>query len=299
VSEFLIIGPSNAGKTALLATVDHAAMDPETLHDGLEVRVYKKNAPMSRLSEMTLQTVREGRLPVVATNALEKFSFTFEVKSRRFPVSFVKPRSSIAEFTLWDGPGGSLFPTPEERGAGFDEIAHKQFREELVNALKSAEGVVLCLDSTDESRSLVMFESLPVIFGATGLADLPAKRICICLTKVDARFSDKGEGAQAAAENASALDCCHELLPRNNFGVLRNYCPKAHFAFAWTSVYGFLPSGAPNYDPAADKMARRHGDGQKGKAMDDWRPFRVLDPFVWLAGGHQRDLDVVSADQLY
>jgi hypothetical protein len=300
VSEFLIIGPSRAGKTALLATVDHAAMDPETSYDGLHVRIFAPNPAMAKLSETTRKTVRDGRLPVSANVALERFSFTLEVRSRRLPVSFLPQKKSTAQFTLWDGPGGSLFPIAEERGRDFDETAHNSFREELVTALKSAEGIVLCLDSTDESRSLVMFESLPTIFGATGLSDLPAKRVCICLTKVDAKFGDKNEGAQAAAERASARECCEELLPRANFGVLRNYCPDAQIAFGWTSVYGFLPSGLPNYDPKEDKLQRRYVPGERpSKPEDDWRPFRVLDPFVWLAGGHARDLEVVSARKLF
>jgi GTPase SAR1 family protein len=295
---YLIIGPSRAGKTGLLATLRLAALDPEASHDGLRVRLSHENEQMRKLSESALRTVREGTLPVSASSGLEQFAFRLEVQHRRLPFSFVTPNVSRADFTFWDGPGGSLFPTPEEQSVDFDETAHKTFRGELVEAMKRARGVVLCFDCMDEERSLVLFESLPVIFSDTGLSDLPASRICICLTKVDAKYAHLGAGAHAAAEQASALEACRELLPRVSFGVLQNYCPDAEFAFGWTSVYGFLPTGAPNYDPVGKRMARFHGDGQGAKAMDDWRPFRVLDPFVWLVGGHRRDLEVVRARDL-
>lgn len=299
MGKFLIIGPSRAGKTALVATMDHAVSDPETHHEDLQVRLYAPNEHMSNLSEMTRGTVRAGRLPVSSTIKLETFSFTFEVRSRMLPLSFLPAKTSTAQFTLWDGPGGSLFPTPEEQGIGFDETGHKQFRQELVAELMTAEGIVLCLDATDKSRSLVMFESLPTIFAATGLRELPAKRVCICLTKVDAMFGDMGTKARATAESEEAHTHCVKLLPRTNFGVLRNYCPGAQFAFGWTSVYGFLSSGEPNYDKVEDKLARRYDPEKDDKAMDEWRPFRVLDPFVWLASGHRGALEVMSARDLF
>jgi GTPase SAR1 family protein len=298
LSASLIIGPSQAGKTALLATLAHAALNQEEEVDRPNVHIYNQNPPMAELSERVLKTIRDGRLPVASTNELQEFTFSFKVESRALPFRFVPARASTADFALWDGPGGSLFPLPEERGADFDHAAHARFRVELVSSLKSAEGVVLCLDATDRSRSLVMFESLPRIFGETGLREIPAKRICICLTKVDKRFSTHGKDALAEAEDSSALSCCRELLPRANFGLLRNYCPSAKVAFGWTSVYGFLPDGAPNYEPAEDRLVRRHGDGGDGKPEDEWRPFRVLDPFIWLAGGHHGSLEVVTGRDL-
>lgn len=296
-SNYLIIGPSRAGKTGLLATLRLAASDPETDHDGLSVHITEENYAMSKLSDEALSTVREGTLPVSSSVGVQELTFRLEVEQRRFPFGFFKPKEIQANFRFWDGPGGSLFPTPEEKGAGYDETANRQFHAQLVDAMKTAKGLVFCFDCMDEDRSLVLFESLPRIFGDTRLAQLPATRICICLTKVDAKFANLGTRAHAAAEGENALKACRDLLPRMSFGVLYKYCRRAEFAFGWTSVYGFLPTGAPNYDPVAKRMVRYHGDGTK-KAMDDWRPFRVLDPFVWLVGGHKRDLEVIPARDL-
>src|SRR5437588_6135274 len=50
VSEYLIIGPSKAGKTALLATLEVAANDPELRDEGLRVRMTNPNENMRALS---------------------------------------------------------------------------------------------------------------------------------------------------------------------------------------------------------------------------------------------------------
>jgi hypothetical protein len=263
------------------------------------VRILDTNAKMSELVEYAQGTIRQGTLPVSATSELIEYEFTLNVNRRRVPLVPWPSERVDGRFALWDGPGGALFPSLQV-GPNVDTASFKHLRAQLVDALKSAEGLMLCLDSTDATRSLEMFETLPGIMRDTGLPVLPCKRLCVCLTKADKHFADKGTGARAAAEDTSAQAACRAILPGIIFRVLAKFCADARFGFSWTSVYGFLPSGAPNYESAGGGRLSQWNliDAGAKQTIEQWEPFRVLDPFIWLATGRARDLEVFAASEL-
>src|SRR6201999_1013008 len=98
------------------------------------------------------------------------------------------------------------FPLPGELGPTTDSVIQGEFRRLLVDALGRVKGFIFFLDCLDVSRALVMFESFPSFMAETGLSDLPCERVCICLTKADSKFADRGGEARDAIENAAARD---------------------------------------------------------------------------------------------
>lgn len=296
MGEYLVIGSSKAGKTALLSTLYHASVNPCIVGDR-RFKVAGSNPAMVSLISTAQQTIRNGRHPADSTNNVKEYEFTLEIKDRKFGL-FGTSESST--FRVWDGPGGVLFPLPEEISANFDYAAHTRFREILIEALKRADGFMLCLDTTDQQPALAMFEHLPGIMMETGLANLPCKRVCICLTKSDALFAKYGRDARRQVEAASPRMFANQtLLPIAARGTLRGFCASStRIGFGWSSVYGFLPSGEPNYDRENDGLRFRDVTRDTVEVVNNWRPFRVLDPFVFLANGDPGTLEVVKADSV-
>lgn len=299
MSDYLIIGPTKSGKTGLLATLAQASWSYELTEEGTSVRVLRPNPAMSALADLAQGTIREGMLPMSATNEVIEYEFTLHVQRRKVAFLPWPTQETEGRFSLWDGPGGALFPNPTAGGASFDIVEYRRFRDALVESLTRASGLMLCLDSTDNTRALEMFEALPGIMRDTGLATLPCKRVAVCLTKVDSRFADKGTEARATAERESPQACCRSLLPSVIFRVLSTFCADAQFGFGWTSVYGFTPDGSPNYDEANQRLAQWELTAAGANAaIERWVPFRVIDPFLWLATGTARDLEVYAAGEL-
>lgn len=292
--EFLILGPSNAGKTVLLATLSLASRHPDIIADNVRITFVDMNEPMSRLVDQAQLLISEGRLPITATLDLQEFKFTLIIRTKRLG-SWTERR---AKFTFWDGPGGSMFPQTKVDG-NTDSVVSARFRMSLVQALKKADGFILCVDSSDKKMARTMFEAFPSILMATGLSQLPCRRVCVCLTKADLRAHDDGMSVLQTLESSDPISHSLPLISKMAMGVLSNYCTTAEFGFGWTSVYGFLDDGAPNYDPTKDKLRQWSVEERdSAEVVDSWRPYGVIDPFIWIAGGDKRSLELVRGDQL-
>lgn len=302
MAEYLVIGPTKAGKTGLLAALYRATQDigDELRSEGMTVKMPTMNTPMQKLCSQGEGIVDDGRLQVQASNDLVKYEFTLEITWPRFPIPLWPRKKVQLAFTTWDGPGGSLFDTHNAQTQVFDDPNTKKFRDEQIQALRRADGFILCLDATDDSLQRVLFRTLPRIMREADMADLPCTRVVICLTKVDKLYKDRGTEAYEAAMAASAIELSRALLPKTANATLHSYCTNARFGFGSTSVFGFLPDGRPNYDPVGDRL-QFWGDMKTPEgvpAVDAWQPFRVLDPFLWLAGAPCRDLEILSRNTL-
>jgi hypothetical protein len=292
MNEYLIIGPSDAGKTGLLATLFHAAMRPES-----QVRVRPTSKAMENLFDQTQQTVRAGRLPILSTLNITEYTFVLELEYKR-PWPLKNSREAVS-FRMWDGPGGSIFRDSNSE-EDFDEAVHLDFRQRLIEALRTADGFLLCVDATRPDRALPMFESLPAIMFETKCDRLPAERVGVCLTKIDALFQERRFDARRHAESQSPRARFNDLVPAATNSTLRNYLkPSALVGFNWTSVYGFLPNGEPNYDQPTDGLRiNRNQPHSVREVVDKWVPFRVLDPFIFLASGRAGAHEIIKAEAL-
>jgi len=297
--EYLIIGPSNAGKTALLATLSYAVgglvLRGEELYP---VRITNMNQEMQKLAALAGATPRTGSLPTSATESITAFEFDLEYRRRRLPKLDWCMQRRIGKFRWWDGPGGALFPSTSAVDSSFDEQDELAFGRKLSERMATATGIMLCLDATDPEQAYRLFESLPRRLAATGCSELAVRRVAIVLTKADRKFArPECEAARADSADladrtpfdrvneAAELDGLRALLPYHTASTLVGYCPRARFGLAWTSCYGFLPSGEANYDAMHDGLLRRNGSGgEAATQLNSWSPFRVVDPFVWLLG---------------
>ena len=73
------------------------------------------------------------------------------------------------------------------------------------------------------------------------------------------------------------------------------YQPGVHCG--WTSVYGFVPGeGSANYDEQRETLLVY--DQADPLFWQKWVPFRVLDPFIYLATGEPMSLQPIPAKWL-
>jgi hypothetical protein len=299
MGKYLVIGPSKAGKTALLATLCRASEDKGIAGNNPLIQVVAENEPMRKLIQTARQTIRIGQHPVSATDVVTKLQFKLITRRKLF--GFIPMPQQESTFQVWDGPGGMLFPTMDEN---VDQGDSQQIRAELIDALRESDGFMICFDSSNQSDHMVlaMFEHLPDIMMRAWEGNQFRGRVCFCLTKADALFYDSGTNAKKQTEATSAFKYASDILPSAVMGTLRNYClPSSAVGFGWTSVYGFLPKGEPNYDKDYDGLRLRRDEQSGinvGRIADNWRPFRVLDPFIFLATGRKGAMEVVKARHL-
>jgi hypothetical protein len=307
MSSGMVIGPTFAGKTVLLATLQHAARTMEATGAGSRFRVWPQSPAMTELFHLCGETIQRGRMPVLATAEVTQYSFELTItQSRFFGLKEVESRSA---FRMWDGPGGSLFP--EEHGGGQDtDFAAMEgdpsgggssARDQMIGELRRAEGIVLCVDANAPEKAGVFFRHLPHLLNLSGVRTLAASRVVVCLTKVDAHVSHRGTSAERAADELNPISLGRQVLTRAGLRALREYLrPTAEVGFGVTSAYGFIRGeGSANYEPQEDRLMTCEEAGFSPQDIDEaWYPFRVLDPFVYLAVGEPGDLRVIQAKEL-
>ncbi|NVB39828.1 hypothetical protein G6O69_18440 [Pseudenhygromyxa sp. WMMC2535] len=281
----LIIGPAGSGKTTLLASLYHACANMKPNTTKIHAQFYPQSEPARRIISIANTIVEERRLPLAASDTVEQFTFDLKIKRNR-----IFYRTHSMTFRMWDGPGGTLFP---QVGQFTDMVAHQQFRTQLVGALRGANGLMLCIDSTDPDAHKSLFRSLPDFLFETGQRELPVTKAYICLTKVDRYFYRQATKARAAAEAPnSARARLDELMPTAVKSALSNFLkPNVKIAISWCSPYGFMPEGEPNYDEDTDELRRASGVAD----INAWHPYRVLEPFMFLMGFRIPNLTVIRA----
>jgi energy-coupling factor transporter ATP-binding protein EcfA2 len=319
----LIIGPSGSGKTSLLATLETAAT-LACENDPGRYAVFPGNAAMQQLSSRARQVADTGQmdLHVNATGKTETYEAILRYNepsgaraesirpglrsllSPTLPPSRVRvstpqppralgPETQDYRISLVDGPGGAIFfraadsdPGPVFGESDADEM--QQYRKELVDRGKVSDGLVICLDARNRESARDFFINLPqILFEMASDNTLRFSRVAITLTKAD-QVQQPGPGADQRLAALDPWDTAARLL--GAFGIadfLKYLRPEARprVRCGWSSVYGFIPGdGSPNFDPKTGKMLSWREDDPE--FIHTWRPFRVLDPFMYVATGN-------------
>lgn len=285
--QFAVIGPPRAGKTVLVSCTREAARNREqtSLGPWSHVDVLPRNDEAIKLFSDAKQMVTHGSPPFEGTRTVSSYEFSFETTQRkRFPrLRRSADVSSDHRFKMVDGPGGTIFPTYDDASADPADI--DRARHEMTRALAACDGFVLCLDPRDDRTAIGIYTFLEPVLDALYATQRP-RRVAICLTRADEFFAEHGSEARNAADRTSATDVCLDLLGlgcRNALAVgLRQ---GWSVAFGWVSAYGFQSDGRPNHDPATGCLATTVEGHGTVAARDGWRPYQVLEPFLFVATG--------------
>lgn len=287
---YLIIGPSKAGKTGILSILQLATAyaDPQSA-----IKIRPTNVLMNQLFQKSQETIRDGRLPLVASEEVECYSFTLEYRVRRL----FGWGTETCDFEMIDGPGGGLFV---RKGEAVDPGQLAACRAKIIDRLMTTQGLILCLDASDPETAVHCFMNLRAVFDETYLKAraegrtmnrLPVRRLAICLTKCDRYASLTGSGGTSALkwieEQKPAAHARKLLTPPGINALKTHFDPDIELGVGWASTYGFIESeGSANYDPQQDCMALSlKAGGNQAEVLSAWRPYHVLDPFTFLAIG--------------
>ncbi len=306
-NKIVILGPSSAGKTGLVASLQAATHNPYKFDRYVEdVSISPESDDAIALFNLTTQSVLEGQLPFLATEEVQEYTFTAKVPRYFLGIPWLKSFLPPARFHMWDPPGGHLFPLRPGR----HQAEIEQSRRKVVDALKAASGFLICASAFSPKENMDryrFFANLGGLFNETRMLPLPARRVAIALTKIDqAMYEEKaGRAGLRRAMDRDPIAFARQLLGTPVIKTLKKRLdPATQVGFCFTSAYGFLEdSGIANYDSNTEGMLAKVvgsdvGTGINDRAMDHWRPFRVLAPFVFLAGGHATGVRVVRAGAL-
>ncbi len=290
LEEYAIIGPSNAGKTALISCLDFSSKKFEG-KGAISVKFSAKTKEMANLTALATKTIKKGQLPISGTTQTNHYSFQTEVTYRSLSSSMFE-RTKTKVFHLIDGPGGALFPAqyeeslmaPQENEGYQDD----EYRSQLIALLRKARGIVFCLDSCDKNKVEVIGHNMPKILQEIGVNPLPCKYLIFCFTKVDALVDHHRGSAYSSICEKKAAEHCRSVMGTAAFqSLLQVLSRDAKVAACWASVYGFNEKeGFANYDKNKEGL-RVDSDLEVSEAEieDLWKPFRLEDPFIYLTLG--------------
>jgi len=300
-SKVVIVGPSKSGKTCYLSTLavagwKRAAASESYSNDGssdLRCVVKPINQAMQDLSKNAQKIVIEGRFPINATMQVSNCEFDFEVEVPRRKFlggnAWVKHHSHVHAI---DGPGGSIFGTIG--GVATVDERLKEYREQLVSHAKVADGLLLCIDATDEESAGAYFIDLPDLIQE--LEHWPFKRLVILLTKAE-KLVPHELGAIDQLKSMSAAKYVTYLIGPT-LGMLRSYGADVPIACGWCSAFGFVPGeGTPNYNPQSeedDQLLSVLPGMTMPQKIRSWEPFRMLEPLIYLASGERGSLELIE-----
>lgn len=286
LENILIIGPSKAGKTALLGCLNHMADNRyqkdcregeyNPYEDGIQIMVFPRSDPMAELFELTAKTIAQGRLPIKANEETTEYKFEFEVRLEWFSCSPFN-----ATFSCLDGPGGALFPN-EALPDDTDFSLIEKFRKELIERLKRTEALIICIDPNDEESCSLFYQCMPRILTHVQ-RPAPWKYLLFCLTKTDKYFLNYGREALATVNSSNPFQTCHKLLGTAGVNTILKYVGRqTKVGACWCSAYGFVEeTGEANYNQAEDKLLI-YGPFNSRIVIEKWRPYQVIDPLVYL-----------------
>jgi hypothetical protein len=308
----IMIGPSGAGKTCILAALDpacYASPVDDSRQLGLRYDfTFERQSPLSRYA---VDWVADGQPPPATENCYD-FMLKFTQSVRKL---FRSPQLAVTTIHCTDSPGGVLFPTRADLDVSRVDV---QTRERLLAQAALATSIVLVIDSTAPACDLIELhlrsildrivsspsrEELPqplrirILDGIwpqrRSRADrrifLPTSRFLILLTKIDRlalKLSQqlKKQGVDAsplAVANAIdpvALAC--ELIGERNlrriWAVMRR---QARLAVGISSVTGFV----------RDEEGQTFLDWCDGRdaeeRLDAWTSFGVYEALRFITTG--------------
>jgi hypothetical protein len=247
-NQVLIAGPVRAGKTQYLGALKVAADRTPNEADPVRCHVLRMNEAMDALDNLTRRSLVRGSggdgagaagLP--ATTQVREYSFEFECDADAPKGLF--GGGGPTQFRLLDGPGGVEIG-PHGGRHDRDENARK-LRQAVLECGRKSQGLLLCVDSSDEDRAGDFFQYLGNLFRDIGTTPLPFRRVVVLLTKADRYFaglalrtSRRDEAAAASlARAADPWPRARLLLTRDGVGALRKATAAGtQIACGWCSV---------------------------------------------------------------
>ena len=228
--EYVIIGPSGVGKTALVACLNHAVKNRPIRSESLDVQVRALNDYSRNLFSSVISLLSTGTLPFAGTSSIIDYEFMFSVIQPRrglwgWVQSLIKGANLETHegFRFMDAPGGAVFPGDQGE---VDYAVMGEYRRQLIERLSQAKGIIICADASDINnpeydenpqsfRMGTRFSTwLDEIFSRAApeanvgpIPLIPAKRVYICLTKCDrwAKFHQFQSDAQEKIEDNQRL----------------------------------------------------------------------------------------------
>ena len=298
----IILGPSNVGKTALLASFFYSA--GVFAKRGISVQIQAENDTTRTVQQNTLSFVRTGRLPFQGTYSVMEYDFLFSVMKERTGISRILGQtvSQRNRFRFFDSPGGAIFAL---EGEEIDYAVQGEHRKKLISELQEAKGLILCVDASEKNKmddsghmSGQLYVSLNDIFSLTpkkyknkGLPSLGIQKIYVCINKCDLWAVQEGYqgNAQEQIEGIDPLVFAYELLGKGFFNTLSTFfSPQTQISFGFSSSFGFL-EGGPN---AMLIEGVGIGEEVRREHLDAWSPYQVLEPFVFLTTGRPLDANI-------
>lgn len=292
----VLIGPPGSGKTSLLGILPFAT-EQFAVWSKRDLRILPVSSDMSELIALSNAAVRSGRFPTAATAGVKRYVFDYAIAH---PASGGTSRNvSRTRFSLIDTPGGPLLgerKTWAEWGLDIEEMT--KVRLEVVRQLRTANAIILCADSTDEETAYNFIRHLPTVLTEIGTEQLVCEKLVICLTKAD--LYTMREALTPTREHLRHEDPARRalrIISRSVLNTLRFFMRQSiDIRVGWTSIYGFDPDGRPNYDPDRDGLPIDSRAGaEPADVLERWRPFQIVDPFVFLTTGEPMGLRKLTA----
>jgi GTPase SAR1 family protein len=279
--KYLVLGPSGSGKTYLISSLLTASrVESRTFLDaGINLKVDWLDLPANHdfmLWEDYL--LEDGFAPVNQTT--QKIVYRFKITgvfdgplaNDAMPqwMKELLQHHAIMSFAVPDGPGGD----------GFPQSRTEPFHEYVADNVKLSNGVIYCIDP-QQTRNPSLFKRH---FNELLNRGISLPHVVFAITHSDAMFAQYGVSAESEMERVAPERQLYNMLGELVVDRLRQLNPKSVSA-VWTSVFGFLPNGSPNFDPKINNnqggLCYCEANGKSGKeASASWRPSNVLNPFL-------------------
>ena len=322
----IVIGPSKSGKTWLLAALEVAAtLNNKQARSEERERydVFPDNEEMRELTENARRIGETGELNHIhGTGTVTRYKLKIREKSRAssgpmsiadhlMPVGSVAPNEQWHPFEIVDGKGGDIFGAADVGARKAvsktgDDVQVQSTRTELIDAAKHSSGLIICADVSNAGSAQDFFLRFTGFLGRVAVPNnvLPFDRVAIVLTKADQIVKDEEHNALKTLQGLDPWPYAEKVLgPTALSDLVRYLRPDARPAIycGWASVYGFVPNdGCVNYkiEDGVEKLRvyskNPNGNGPANpQFINDWRPFRLLDPFIFVATGRKMNLQPI------
>ena len=316
----VLLGPTSAGKTTLIASIARACRVP--VYSDIDLRWrpggnIQTQTDLSELLDTALTQILEKRASgVKATDKHVRYDFYVEGRHRQ-EHTFNSSKIFDMKMSFHDGPGGAIFTKDREVWQEQESTRNSMLRD-----AKNAFTLIFCLDASQrqgrEFQSSLM-RLLPLLQKRTsqGLFITPM-RVVILLNKVDQLsqtmytnivnqnqysnlHNDRTFSPHTLTQQVDPYAMALECLGFESIKMLRDAMrPDAKLAIGMVSTWGFKPDGHPLVNqqgqPNFQSLLER---GSENEFMSLWKPYGIRELLIYLATGRVASmLHVITPDDL-
>lgn len=297
----IIIGPSGVGKTALVASLQHACNIVSAQDSRHRIHAIPKNSRTRGLFTQALDIIEKGELPFAGTELSICYDFILNMEEKESGL-WSKVKSSLGwgkykgSFQFMDAPGGAVFDN--ELHARHAENPNFQ---SLIGQMLSSKGLVICVDMThallkkNECAHLHRYymQSLQFFFTHGFQITVPFRRVCFVFTKSDLYAKKKGVKVplNLYLEKQDHFSLIRNVIGDKSIETLVTFLDDdAKVCFSATSVFGF-------YEGASLLSWKEKGEAFQ---IEQWCPYNVAESFSFLLTGekHHKAQSVCTVAQL-